>query len=405
MQKLKPVIIIVGYSRHNALSRLLESINNAYYPENVKLIISLDGGASNDVVDCAHKFNFKHGETEVITRKENIGLKNHIIWCGDQTANYNSVIVLEDDLLVDRQFYTFACSALNFYQDEKNVGGIALYSPEKNEYINLPFKPLNDGSSGYFMSIACSWGQAWTKDQWTQFKEWLTSKDSKYIKNLGELPDAVKNWPASSWKKYYTAYLVDKNKFFFYPYNSYTTNFSDAGGVHIPNGTNSHQVSILLQNRYLDIMNFQKVINSQVFYDSFFESKSPKLFQMLNIDINEIEIDFYAYKPVSLINKKKFALTTRIPEEFLKAFPLTTKPFEQTVIIGTQLQTSNEKQSCAYLTLSSKINYNKQSTFNLVKYLVSINFHSKKIIIPSITYMILEFSLKLYKKILSKIGI
>ena len=58
-------IIAVGFTRPEALLRLLESINNSDLPSATRLLISLDGGASQKTIQTARDFVFAHGEKEV----------------------------------------------------------------------------------------------------------------------------------------------------------------------------------------------------------------------------------------------------------------------------------------------------------------------------------------------------
>jgi hypothetical protein len=76
------------------------------------------------------------------------------------------VVVLEDDLVVDRYYYLYASCALQHYRCDDRVAGIALYAPEYNEYASLPFAPMANGYSTYPMQMPCSWGQCWTREQW-----------------------------------------------------------------------------------------------------------------------------------------------------------------------------------------------------------------------------------------------
>ena len=107
------------------------------------------------------RFRFKFGTCEVITREKNLGIREHLLWCGDQTEKYGSVILLEDDLIVDPQFYFYALAAMEMYGQSSKIAGIALYAPAFNEYARLPFMPMLSGYSCYFMKVVCSWGQLW----------------------------------------------------------------------------------------------------------------------------------------------------------------------------------------------------------------------------------------------------
>ena len=91
-----------------------------------------------------------------------------------------------------------------------------------------PFYPLQTDSDVYLMQCAQSWGQVWMKKQWFEFKEWYIVHNEEFHE-LPHLPNAICNWPKSSWLKYHTRYCIEKNKYFVYPYVSLSTNNADIG--------------------------------------------------------------------------------------------------------------------------------------------------------------------------------
>ena len=358
---LKPTIIITAYSRPDSLKRILSSINNANYPDNdINLIISLDGGASHLVEDIAKDFVFLHGKKQVVERQNNVGLRNHIIWCGDQTEKYGSVIVLEDDLIVDPWFYVYSASALQFYKEEKKIAGISLYAQSYNEIVQLPFIPLKSEFDGYMMQIPSSWGQAWTKKQWDSFKNWYASANVETVMMVEGLPDVVKNWKESSWKKYYSAYLVEKELYFFYPYNSFTTNFADAGGTHVHQSTSIFQVELSLPKRKLIGFNFVHFIENEIFYDAYYEPQHPFLFNVLRVSIEDGEFDLYGSKPISFLKKKKIAITTKICKGEKPKFQLEQLPPEINLLYNNY---SNGVGPQVYLVHSKNLS-NNNTSFN-----------------------------------------
>ena len=147
--KMSPTIIIATYNRPNSLSRILKSIVKARYcnVKDIRLVISIDGGGDNfeEVCEIADKFDWKVGEKLVIKHEHNLGLRNHIIYCGDLSKEYGDIILLEDDLFVSPNFYLFATSSLNYYRGSKRIAGISLYAYEFNENAGLAFKPMKSG--------------------------------------------------------------------------------------------------------------------------------------------------------------------------------------------------------------------------------------------------------------------
>ncbi|WP_159078789.1 glycosyltransferase family protein [Orrella marina] len=317
----------------------MKSIDNAIFDSSINLIISLDGGYSKESLVVAKKFasQFAKGSVEIIAREVNLGLRQHILWCGDQTERFGSVIVLEEDLLVDPQFYIYAKQAALFYQNDSRIGGISLYAQEFNEYSGLPFIPLKNGTSCYFMQVASSWGQLWTLMQWNDFKIWYKNNDENELLKIKNLPKNVKSWPESSWKKYYSGYLSKRDKFIVYPYQSYSTNVSDIGGTHISNGTSFLQTNFLYSERSLDKFNFPELesINS-VYYDSFMEPASKFIYSFFNLNDEELTIDVYGTKPLDLLRSYKYAVTSKSTKSFIKKIPLSFRPIENSILKSTE---------------------------------------------------------------------
>ena len=380
-----PVIIILGYNRANSLSRLFRTINEASYTQAVKLIISLDGGSEANVIECAEKFNFKHGEKEVILHDENLGLKNHVFYCAGLTKKYGSAIILEDDLIVDTNFYQYACDALSInLREEKNIAGYALYSPRYNEYAQLPFEPVNTNHSVYAMQVPCSWGQVWTHEQWTEFESWYEAYTEDQLKNAF-LPDAVKKWGHGSWKKIFNTYLVEKNKYFLYPYNSYTSNCGEGSGVNISFSTGIFQVPVNLHEVSYRNKKFP-LFDDLVKYDAFMELSDLKNFSINGIKISDIEIDLYGTKTITPKCEKEYLLTIRRISKYIKRYPLKYKPF-----ISNTLSFFEESKGVLRLAkISDVVHSGTADKYHLIKYLSYTKLDNKTNMLSLIRGFMLE---------------
>lgn len=222
-------LVVIGYNRPGALDRLLNSLLRAIFPSEVELIISIDGGGGEEVIHLARSFQWPFGAKRLILHEQNLGLRNHVLSCGDLALDYDAIIVLEDDLAVSPEFYHYALQAFAFYRDEPNVAGISLYHHAYNESAQFPFIPLADGSDVYFLQYASSWGQMWTRDHWQGFSSWYNALDPEHPPDWSSLPWNIQMWPKNSWKKYYLRYLAEHGLYFVYPRVSLTTVFSDAG--------------------------------------------------------------------------------------------------------------------------------------------------------------------------------
>ncbi|HWV71967.1 MAG TPA: glycosyltransferase, partial [Pseudosphingobacterium sp.] len=281
---MKPAIVIVGFNRPKSLERLLSSIRNGQYcHDDIDMVISIDyqnSEARREVLDIANKFSWNHGNKLVINHNENLGLRKHVLTCGDLTSQYQSIIMLEDDLVVSPYFYTYAQTMLSFYNNSPEIGGISLYNHKRNFCNKLPFEVLGERNSDvYFLQIASSWGQAWTAKQWKEFKEWYNKGQQLDVEDL--IPSEVISWPNSSWLKFFIKYLVVTNKYFVYPKNSLSTNFGD-GGTHNLKSNSSYQVPLdLSDDPDLKLIPLNRSINV---YDAFFEIL-PATLKKLNLQL------------------------------------------------------------------------------------------------------------------------
>lgn len=331
MQTNFPVILIVAYDRPDALKRILNSVAKADYSgySGIQLVISIDGGGelNREVKEAAGSFQWAHGEKEIITHLQHLGLRNHIISCGDLTERYENLIVLEDDGYVSRNFYDFAVKSLSHYYAEPNIAGISLYSYNYYESFTTVFIPVNDGYDVYFMQVPASLGQLWTKEQWIRFRAWYNTKP--VIQKTDKIPEKVKTWPENSWKKYFYKYMVENNLFFVYPYLSFTTNFGDAG-THFPEQTQNYQVALENYGRkkHYNFPSFEHSCNK---YDAYYEIL-PGCLMEKGADIDpDTCVDILGSKPLHLFSNK-YALSVKSCSKPVYSFDDSLIPVLQNVI-------------------------------------------------------------------------
>lgn len=396
VRKIKPVIMIPAYNRPDALQRLLESINNAEYPEGVNIYISLEGGVSKEVFDIALQFSPKYLRCEVIQRQNRLGLRSHILECGNMALKYGAVIVLEDDLVVDKYFYQYAIAALNYYSNENSIAGVSLYAYEYNEYANLPFKPMGNGYDTYPMRVPCSSGQAWTGTQWSNFKKWYEQNTVESVNKTLGLPNVVKDWPESSWKKYFAAYLVQNNLNFIYPYQSYSTNCSDAGGTHSLSESNIVQVSLASQLRSQPEFKFCPVTDPDIAYDSYMEPCGKSIYYSLGVDGKDIVIDMLGMKNIEEISKK-YVLTSKTVLNPIRQHPMHFRPIELNISYPVH------QDKAGFLSLGLRENYiankNDRKGIDYYCYFAGYNLKTKQFFITIFIELIRLVTVKLKQRL------
>ena len=328
---IQPAIVVVAYNRARSLNRLLHSLDGANYDDqNVSLVICIDyadSEANREVKKIASEFVWRHGEKSVIAQAENLGLRKHVLACGDLSEKYGSIIMLEDDLTVGPEFYRYSKAALNFVSQDGEIGGVSLYDHRTNFVCRLPFAPLYDGHNNYYLQIASSWGQAWTSQQWRAFKNWysgLDENEQKKVPDQAPIPTVVINWPATSWLKYFIWYLAANQKFFLYPRFSHSTNHADAG-ANIHKGTVAWQVPLTMCQK---TFTFSKLDESMAVYDSFFEVLPSRLKKLAdNLSEFDFEVDLYGTKRLNAI-RSTHLLSSRPCSSAKHRFNLTIKPLE-----------------------------------------------------------------------------
>lgn len=320
---MNPAIVIVAYNRPETMLRLLNSIKNARFDtKGIPLIISIDGGGLPEVIQLSEEFEWAYGEKVVIRHQANMGLKDHIIACGDLSEKFGAIIILEDDIMVSPEFYAYTVSALDYFGNDDDVAGIALYAYAYSETAQLPFQPLYDGYDNYFMQVPCSWGQAWTAYQWRQFREY--PENALQISEEDPLPNVVKAWSHNSWKKLFFKYLMLTSKFFVYPHLSLTTNFADVG-VNSTKQYNYFQVRLMQKKK--GPWNFTRTDETISLYDSFFEliiRGNTRALLPEFIDENAI-IDTYGTKPLDLFDGK-MALSVKPCKAPVRSFDVSLIP-------------------------------------------------------------------------------
>ena len=333
MSSIIPAIVIPCFNRVDALQNLCSGLLAASYPEgiNIPLIFSVDFCEGSGVAHFAKEFNWPYGNKQIIEHPTNLGLRKNILSCGDFTATYGAVIILEDDLLVSKTFYFYVLQSINFYSNCGLISGISLYSYSLNELVNLPFQPVTENCDVHFIGFPSSWGQAWTFQQWQRFRDFYrTDPDLNTIR----LPIQVSRWKESSWKKYFCAFLIETGTYFVYPNQSQTTNFSDFSGTHHMKGTGIYQTPI--QNK--DDWHFKKIEEQKIRYDAFFELM-PEAFEIpeltpysddLTVDLHGSKLRSFGAKGIS--SRYLLTKTSYVSGRPLEVFGMKLKPIENNII-------------------------------------------------------------------------
>ncbi len=242
--ELAPIVLFV-YNRLWHTQKTIEALQKNELASKSELFIYADGAkskkSSTQVLEVRNYIKKVDGFSKVtiIERDKNWGLANSIIDGVTQIVNkYESVIVLEDDLVTSPFFLRYMNSALELYKDNNEVISIHGYQYPLKHSQNLP--------NTFFIKGADCWGWSTWMRGWDLFesdgqklldelkfrglqKETDFNNSFGYTKMLKDQIKGKNNSWAIRW--YMSAFL--KNKLTLYPKQSLVQNIGfDGSGSH-----------------------------------------------------------------------------------------------------------------------------------------------------------------------------
>jgi hypothetical protein len=201
-------IVLFTYNRIDHLKLTISNLKNNDLARLSELIIFSDGAKTYEDISKVLKIRnylkqikgFK--KIIIIERYKNFGLSHNIInGVTSVLKKYKKIIVLEDDLLVNKYFLRYMNKGLNLYRKDKNVASIHGYiypiSNMKNE-IN---------TNTFFIKGADCWGWGTWLRAWSNF-----NKDGKILIKILEKKNLVKNFNFNNSYNYYQMLKDQVNK-------------------------------------------------------------------------------------------------------------------------------------------------------------------------------------------------
>lgn len=320
---INPAIVINAYNRPKSLERLLRSISDAHFVQEVTLHISLEYEPHVEVVRLVESFE-KPNIVKIVERQPGkLGLVNHFLYCGSLSKRYGAIIYLEDDLFVGPQFYAYAQSVLKFYQDESKLAGFSLNALWFNGYLHTPFRPLDDGGDAFFLQVPWFQGQIYTSQQWAHFEGWLNEK--KELSGDLMIHDMFRNYKLDEdWFPLKTRYLIETERYYCFPRSAHCVNFGDEG-VHFSKSTNFFQTELCLS---IGVPFYKSFDESLAVYDSFYELLPSRIFKLApDSKLQNAEIDINGTKNLNY-TRKDYVLTSKPVKSFEQSFGLEMRPPE-----------------------------------------------------------------------------
>lgn len=187
MRKYAPICLFT-YNRLNETKQTIEALKKNSLANKSDLIIFSDGPKTgNDIKSIQELRSFLYSingfnSVKLNMSKENKGLARSIIDGVTKVLNlYDSVIVVEDDLLTSSNFLQFMNQALSFYEGNSKIHSISGYT--------MPLRILEMINKDYYYGIrASSWGWGTWKYVWKEI-DWELRDFNSFISSFKKRQD------------------------------------------------------------------------------------------------------------------------------------------------------------------------------------------------------------------------
>lgn len=242
-----PVALFV-YRRPDHTRRLLDSLRrNALAPDSVLYVFS-DGAARTDDVPAVQAVREQlrqldgFAQVVLMEREGNVGCADNIIrGVGQVLEAHDSVIVVEDDLVLAPDFLAFMNAGLRAYRDRPEIFSVSAASPPPRE---MPL-PADYPWDVYLAPRTSPWGWGTWRDRWDavdwrmpdyprfRFNPVLRRRLTRGGNDLGSMLDDQMAGRIDAWDVRFNYAQIMAGRFSLYPRFSYVVNAGlDGSGTH-----------------------------------------------------------------------------------------------------------------------------------------------------------------------------
>jgi GR25 family glycosyltransferase involved in LPS biosynthesis len=202
-------IIVFAFNRLNSLKKTISSLLDNEEAKDSDLFVFVDGPRKSKIeekkqVVAVQDYIKTISGFKSLTfyfSEENKGLGPSIIAGVSKIINqYNRAIILEDDLVLSKNFLAFINEGLQKYEVNNKVFSICGYS-------NRVTKPSDYEADSYFCTRSSSWGWATWADRWNSV-DWELNDWENYTKYKNDF----NKWGGSDCFKMLNDWKIGKNK-------------------------------------------------------------------------------------------------------------------------------------------------------------------------------------------------
>ena len=176
-------LAIFLWNKHHCLNKVFRSLELNKEFKKTKIYIFIDYAdplseeyAANYILKNKLNKYSQYKNIKLIFRTKKFGLRKNIIDGITYLFKfYRQVIILEDDLIVSKDFLNYMNQSLNFYRNNKSIFSISAFNHKDYEsFISKNYKYDN-----FFSKRASSWGWGTWRNRWEMNKKKISHLEIK----------------------------------------------------------------------------------------------------------------------------------------------------------------------------------------------------------------------------------
>lgn len=234
MKVLAPLVVF-AFNRPENLEKLLSSLSVSRLAKESDVFFFVDGPRNNidfdkirQCIEVISKYECFFHSIEINRSTINKGLAESLIGgVSEVIRKYNKVIVLEDDLIVSKDFIEYMNHSLDLYENIERINSVSGFST----LINCD----ESNKVNYFHPRPCSWGWGTWKSKWEKCdwnyrprgfmeKLWLWNKCRKAGQDVFRMYRNQNNGTINSWAIRWTIHAIRGDQLVSYPFISRVSN-------------------------------------------------------------------------------------------------------------------------------------------------------------------------------------
>ena len=287
MKNLAPILVFT-HVRIDKLKKCISSLKHCYQSNRSHLYIISDGAINQSQHVKIKKIrNFIRSiqgfkKVSIIYRKKNFGLAKNIITGVSEIINkHGKIIVLEEDIVVRKDFLTYMNLCLEKYEKNNKIWHISGWN------YNVKVTSIFDA---YFIRTMNCWGWATWKNCWSNFKKDPKSIINKWSKNkitefnfdnsFNFYSQVIRNYEKkiNTWAIFWYASIFENDKLCVNPKNTLTKNIGIG-----KDATNSFQIDEIFQSNFNDKLKHKFILPNKISEEKSINQEIKKKIRMNKI--------------------------------------------------------------------------------------------------------------------------